>query len=69
MKPEHHTPEEEVPVEATSETEEAEEEGELGVDLEMAHLQAHLQETGTSSYATAVTPKDTDRKNVQQKQN
>ena len=65
MSPEHHTTEGEVPIGETLETEEAGEEGELEVGLQMVHL----QETNIFSYATAVTPKDTEQKSAQQKQN
>ena len=65
MSLEHHITEGEVPIEATLETEEAEGEGEMEVGLQMVHL----QETNIFSYATAVTPKDTEQKSAQQNQN
>ena len=54
-----------MPIEATSETEAAGGEGELEVGLQVVHL----QETNMFSCVIAVTPKDTERKIAQQKQN
>ena len=66
MNPGHLIPEGEVLVEVILATEVEKEDGELGmVDLAMEHP----QETDISCYVIAATPKDTDRKNVQQKRN